>query len=154
MTIEIGIAQCDEAQAILDLQKRAFASEVLVYGCEIAPVCEPVEHLLRDMGDAVVLVARAVDGQVVGHVRGHQMDDGSVLVRRFCVDPDWQCQGIGGKLLVEVERRTSPTTYYWLQAGAKSPDNVAYYGRRGYVEVGREQKNENVTFVNMRKPVV
>jgi GNAT superfamily N-acetyltransferase len=70
------------------------------------------------------------------------------------VAPDMHGQGIGSRLLSEIEARApAGTTRLRLRTGVFSAGNLAYYRRRGYVEVGRTIDPGGTTAVIMDRPL-
>jgi len=66
------------------------------------------------------------------------------------VAPDLHGQGIGSRLLSEIEARApATTTRLRLRTGIFSASNLAYYRRRGYLEVGRAVDPGGTTVVIM-----
>jgi tRNA (guanine37-N1)-methyltransferase len=71
------------------------------------------------------------------------------------VAPDLHGQGIGSRLLNEIEARAPDgTTTLRLRTGVFSASNLAYYRRRGYLEVGRTIDPGGTTAVIMDRALV
>jgi tRNA (guanine37-N1)-methyltransferase len=100
-----------------------------------------------------VLVAKR-GGRLVGSVRGDQAEGGVWYLGRLRVAPDMHGQGIGSRLLSEIEAcAPAGTTRLRLRTGVFSAGNLAYYRRRGYVEVGRTIDQGGTTAVIMDRPL-
>jgi GNAT superfamily N-acetyltransferase len=67
--------------------------------------------------------------------------------------PDLEGRGIGGRLLAAIEDATRvDVDTFELSTGAKSANNIAMYGRRGYRVVGEQHDGHGHSIVTMRKP--
>src|SRR5204862_1234810 len=101
---EILDAGPDDAEAILTLQKLAYASEARRYDdWTIPPLVETLDSVRGQIVRHVVLKA-VVDGRLAGSVRG-VVTGGICEVCRLSVDPALQRRGIGSALLAAIERR-------------------------------------------------
>ena len=101
-----------------------------------------VGQLRADMGieGAIFLLAEAED-EIVGHAFATREADGRGKLSRLYVDADRQGQGVGGALLAEVEARLSGLCRsLWLEVDVLGEEAIAFYRRKGYVEVGPDTK--------------
>jgi len=141
----------DDAEAILALQKVAYASEARRYDdWTIPPLVETLDSVRRDIAQHVVLKA-IVDGRLAGSVRGI-VKDGVCEVCRFSVDPALQRRGIGSALLAAIEQRVSDIEAFELFTGNRSVENLRLYERHGYRHVGTRVLSPAVSLVFLRKP--
>ncbi len=134
--VRIGPADPDCAGEILTLQRAAFLGEAHLVGTtDLPPLTETWAEVATALAEQTVLVARR-GTRVVGAVRGRR--DGSTWeVGRLAVAPDEQGRGTGGRLLTAVEQAAPvDVTTFRLDTGAASLGNVAFYSRRGYLDVG------------------
>lgn len=142
-----GIA---DAQAILDLQKLAYLQEAAIYdGYSIAPLQQTLAEMEEDVRRQVVLKA-VVDGRIVGSVRGLASGD-TCYVGRLIVHPDHQNQGIGRRLLAEIEACCPAMRRYELFTGHRSEKNLYLYDRQGYRPLRTERVNDRLTLVFLEK---
>ena len=141
----------DDAEAILALQKVAYASEARRYDdWTIPPLVETLDSMRRDIAQHVVLKA-IVDGRLAGSVRGI-VKDGVCEVCRFSGDPALQRRGIGATLLAAVEQRVQDIEAFELFTGNRSVENLRLYERHGYRHVGTKVLSPAVSLVFLRKP--
>ena len=102
--MQIETADINDAAEILLLQKEAFQSEAKAYNdFEIPPLTETLDELKQLFKNHIFLKA-TVDGKIVGSVRA-SLNNGTCHIGRLVVDPKFQNQGIGKKLLSEIERK-------------------------------------------------
>ena len=147
-------ATIDDAGELWTLQLAAYVSEGrLNSSFDIPPLTETLAELRASLAAGTVLVARQAS-RLVGSVRGEPTDDGAWYIGRLMVAPDLHGQGIGGRLLSEIEARApAGTTRLRLRTGIFSASNLAYYHRRGYLEVGRAIDPGGTTVVIMDRVV-
>ena len=147
---EIVDASPADAEAILVLQKLAYASEARRYDdWTIPPLVETIDSVCLQIAQHVVLKAM-VDGQLAGSVRG-VVTDGVCEVCRLSVDPALQRRGVGSALLVAIERRFPSIKAFELFTGNRSVENLRLYERHGYRHVRTTVLSPAVSLVFLRK---
>lgn len=150
--VRIELAVPADAGEILTVQRAAYVAEAQLYGDPfIPPLVESAEQIRRAFeGDAVVL--KAVSGaRIVGAVRA-RCQDGTCLIGRLVVVPDLHGQGIGRRLMTELEGRMADRARICtLFTGHLSERNLRLYRRLGYREVRRERVADHLTLVHLRK---
>lgn len=148
MEIEILVAKKTDAAEILALQKRAFQSEAQRYNnFEIAPLKQTLDEIEKDFHDNAFLKARR-RGKIVGAVKT-KLAENKCWVGRLVVEPAFQRQGIGAKLLLAVERIMPDAAEYFLCTGSQSTDNIQFYEKAGYRFNGQEFEENGVKLVGM-----
>jgi predicted N-acetyltransferase YhbS len=149
--IVIREARHDEAEQVADVIRRAFATEVALYG-EVPPMRERAEDVVDtlDSGD-VALVAEA-DGRVVGTARGETLATGAVMVRRLAVDPAWRGRGIARELMIALETAYPDAPRFEVFTGSLSVGPLALYESLGYRRVRSENVAPGVDLVYLEKP--
>ena len=146
------ISQADsrDAEAILVLQKLAYQSEAAIYDdYTIAPLWQTLEEMEADLRDQVVLKA-VIDGRLVGSVRAHERE-GTCYIGRLIVHPDVQNQGIGTRLMHEIEVAFASTERFELFTGSKSERNLYLYGKLGYEGFREQQITDKVSLIFLEK---
>lgn len=80
-----------------------------------------------------------VDGQPAGLIVLHDEED-RLLIYSVAVHPQFQKRGFGRRLLDFAEQQSARAGYsvVRLYTNAVMTENIALYGRVGYVEIGRE----------------
>lgn len=139
-----------DAPAILALQHLAYQREAALYNdYTIPPLTQTLAELHTEMPTHVVLKA-VIAGIIIGSVRATMHQD-TCHIGRLMVHPTCQRQGIGTRLLHEIERYFAPTHRYELFTGARSEHNIRLYQRLGYTPFKEEHPRNAVALVFMEK---
>ena len=139
-----------DAEALLALQRRAYASEARLYDdWNIPPLTQDLASLRSDIATLTFLKAGA-NGAIVGSVRARVVD-GCAQIGRLIVDPPCQRQGIGSALLCAVEAALPDALRFELFTGSRSVGNLRLYERHGYRARETRQLNERVSVVYLEK---
>ena len=143
-------ATVDDAKEILDLQKFAYRSEAELYNdYAIPPLTQTFEEMKSDFKNQLFIKA-CVDGNIVGSVRAYIKQD-TCFIGRLMVHPDFQNQGIGTKLMNEIEKRFNQTRRYELFTGYRSEGNLYLYQKLGYSLFKIERISEQVSLLYLEK---
>ena len=143
-------AAAEDAAAILELQKLAYASEARLYtDFAIPPLTQTIEEISREIADKVFLKTQ-IEDKIIGSVRGYQTGT-TCYIERLIVHPEYQGQGIGTTLMAQIELWFSPALRFELFTGHKSERNIYLYERLGYQIFNSHRINENLSFVFMEK---
>jgi ribosomal protein S18 acetylase RimI-like enzyme len=144
-------AEVQDAEAILALQKVAYASEARRYeDWTIPPLVETLDSVRRHIAEHVVLKA-IVDGRLAGSIRG-VVTAAVCEVCRLSVDPALQRRGIGSALIDAVEQRFPAIEAFELFTGNRSVENLRLYARHGYRVTRTKVLSPDVSLVFLRKP--
>ncbi len=148
--IRIESAQDADAEALLALQRRAYASEARLYDdWSIPPLTQDLASLRSDIAALTFLKASA-NGAIVGSVRARVVD-ACAQIGRLIVDPPFQRQGIGSALLRAVEAALPDAVRFELFTGSRSAGNLRLYERHGYRRRETRQLSERVSVVFLDK---
>lgn len=143
-------AEKKNLQEILDLQYLAYQSEAqLLNNHNIPPLKQTLTEAEREFADGIFLKAADENDVIVGSVRAYSQDD-TLHVGKLIVHPDWQGQGIGTKLLKEIER-VCPCKRYELFTSSKSTKNIRFYERAGYVSFDEKIISADLKFIYLEK---
>ena len=110
---------------------------------------QTLEEIRDEFEDKVFLIAE-VDGEIVGSVRAF-VEDGTCYIGRLVVHPDSQNQGIGTKLMGEIEKEFSAVRRYELFTGHRSENSLHLYRKCGYRILKTETITEDLKLVYMEK---
>lgn len=136
--VDISSATIADLPEILALQKCAFQSEGALTGdFSIQPLTQTFDELKAEFARGFALKAILTNNpsKIIGSIRGHISDD-ALHVGKLIVHPDFQNQGLGARLLSEIER-FHPHSCYALFTAALNLKNQALYKKQGYREIGR-----------------
>ncbi|MDR2931617.1 MAG: GNAT family N-acetyltransferase [Oscillospiraceae bacterium] len=138
--------------AILDLQYLAYQSEADLLGDrDIPPLKQKLEDVAREFENGIILKALDAQGTIIGSVRGHSENE-TLHIGKLIVHPAYQGQGIGTKLLLEMET-ICPKHRYALFTSSRSLRNLTLYKRLGYVPYKEESITSRLTFIHLEKNI-
>lgn len=148
--VVFGVADPADAEQIVKLQYLCYQSEAERYqNYAIAPLTQSADSMRAEIAETTVLVAR-LGTEVVASVRGREQD-GTCHIGRLVTHPRLRGQGIGGRLLREIEEHFPAARRFELFTGAESEDSRRLYTRNGYREC-RSATREGVEMVVLDKP--
>lgn len=149
--VEVARAVEADAEVIASLVRGGFQSEAERYGVEIPPMREAAADVLAAFAQGDVVLFARFDGELVGTVRGHLQEDGSVLVRRLAVLPDARRKGIARALMAVLEAAYPDAARFELFTGIDTLPAIALYESLGYVRVREQEQVPGVTIVYLEK---
>ncbi|MEI3479066.1 MAG: GNAT family N-acetyltransferase [Bilophila sp.] len=148
--IRIAKAEEDDLPAILDLQRLAYQSEARLLGnVRIPPLLQTLEDMREEFRGGIFLKALDEGGNIVGSVRGFARN-GTLFVGKLMVHPDHQRQGLGTRLLLELEK-VCPQPRLELFTSDRSAANIRLYERNGYTRFSEKAVSPDLTFVYLEK---
>ena len=148
--MSIEQATIEDAQEILSLQKLAYTSEAEIYSdLTIPPLHQTLEEIEAEFADQHFLKFCA-EGRIAGSVRAY-VKEGTCYIGKLIVHPEYQNQGIGTKLLQEIENAFDHVARYELFTGHKSQKNLHLYDKNGYRISRRQIFTDDLTIVFMEK---
>jgi ribosomal protein S18 acetylase RimI-like enzyme len=154
MNLGVGIvvtqASMADAEEILDLQKLAYQSEAAIYqDYSIPPLMQTLTGIIAELLSQYFLKAVAKE-HIQGSVRAY-LEQGTCYIGRLIVHPTCQNQGLGTKLMREIEGCFPDAKRFELFTGHLSERNLYLYKKLGYRPIRREQVSEKLTMVFMEK---
>ncbi len=146
----ISKAEQNDLIAILKLQYIAYEKEAIRYNdFSIPPLKQTLEELIKESKNSIILKATEND-IIIGSVRGSSHEQ-VCKIGRLIVHPDFQRQGIGSKLLSDIERLFSEVVTFELFTGSDSEDNIRLYKKSGYTEFKRKKLTDKIDLVFLHK---
>jgi ribosomal protein S18 acetylase RimI-like enzyme len=143
-------AERKDLQEIHNLQYLAYQGEAkLCSNPNIPPLTQTIENVETEFDKGVFLKALNENDVIVGSVRAYS-ENGTLHIGKLIVHPDLQGQGIGTKLLQEIER-VCPYERYELFTSTKSERNIKLYERVGYVKFKEEDVSDGLRFIYLSK---
>lgn len=142
-------AEVDDLPDILALQHLAFISEAELFGTrDIEPLTATLDDLLQEYRKCVVF-KMVYKNTIIGSVRV-KTDADSVYIGKLMIHPDYQRQGLGTKLLLELEH-FFPDRRYELFTSTRSVKNIRLYEKLGYRRFKEHQVTGELIFVYLEK---
>lgn len=139
-----------DAEEILSLQKLAYQSEAEIYNdFNILPLNQTLKEIENEFNNKTFLKA-VIDGKIIGSVRSF-VDQGTCYIGRLIVHPDFQNQGIGTKMMNEIEILFQNCKRFEIFTGHKSKRNIYLYEKLGYKIFMTEKITDNFELVYLEK---
>ena len=137
-------ANINDAREILELQKLAYQIEGERYNdYALPPLTQTLTEMEADIKNKVVLKA-VIDEQIVGSVRAY-VTEGTCYIGRLIVQPDLHNQGIGTRLMHEIEECFDDIVErFELFTGHKTAGALHLYHRMGYREFKRREMDTHI----------
>ena len=148
--ISIKVATKEDLPAILALQKKAYLSEAIIYNDFTIPPLHQSMDDIEDEFNKCLFIKLEGDGEIIGSVRGYEVG-GVCYIGKLIVEPRCQNQGIGTRLLDDIESRFANAHVYELFTGHKSQKNLHIYQKQGYVISRSEQVSPSLALTYLRK---
>lgn len=148
--IELRLAELTDLDKILELQKEAYLQEAEIYqDFEIQPLTQSIDSITLEWQRGIVIKALK-NGQIIGSVRAELV--GNICkIGKLIVRSDFQNQGIGKRLVAEIEELFHSCSIYELFTGDKSEKNLALYRKLGYKVYKTEQISNKLQLVYFQK---
>ena len=145
-------AKKSDAPEILALQKTAYQSEAEIYGDDSLPALQQtLEELQKDFErPEQVFIKTVVNGNIIGSVRGHAVDD-TACISRVIVHPYFRGRGIGRRLVEEIEKAFPNAKRFEVKTGHRSERNLFQFHAQGYQEFKTEPFTPAITWVYLQK---
>lgn len=151
MSIRLEAATEQDLDQILQLQKRAFSGQALIYNdFNLPPLTQTLGDLKKEFISKTIYKVTA-EGKIIASVRCC-ITDRALHIEKLIVDPDLQNRGIGTQIMHALEKRyTAAVDRYVLFTGHKSARNLHLYKKLGYKEIRQEPLNANYSLIFMEK---
>ncbi len=149
MIIEPAVRE--DALDILNLQKLCYLSEAKIYNdYTIPPLIQTLEEIQFDLEKYFFLKA-VKNGKIIGSVRTRKINLDTGYIGRLIVHPDFQNQGIGSRLMKEIEKKFPDIKRWELITGHLSVKNIKFYGKHGFKIFKTEKLTSKVDLVHLEK---
>ena len=147
--MEIVKAEFSDLPEILELQKLCFVSEAELYqDFTIFPLVQELESIEQAYRKSIFL--KIQEGpKIIGSVRAYEENE-TCFIGSLIVHPKAQGQGLGAKMMKEIEGYFPQCKGFELFTGDKSARNIKLYQKLGY-QLFKEEKRGEITFVFMQK---
>lgn len=143
-------AEKEDLQEILNLQYLAYQSEAKLFNSiDIPPLKQTLSDVIREYQKGIILKAEDENNVIVGSLRAY-CDNKTAYIGKLFVHPEKQKQGIGTRLLLEIEK-IYPDCRYELFTSSRSTKNIALYQTLGYRIFDEKQFTEEIKFIYLEK---
>lgn len=158
MNIEIEPAYAHDAEALADIQRRAFRRLYDIYHDDGSPFLRGADEILRWLERPDCKVFRIfADGSPVGGIAAWERTDlpGEYYLARVYVLPEMQNQGIASRAISLCEAVFPFASRWTLDYPVGESANRRCYEKAGYVDTGerREQSGGAITLAYMEKRI-
>lgn len=148
--MRIERAELRDLKEILALQYLAYQSEArLLNDYMIQPLTQTLEEVEWEFSKGIILKAVDDAGEIIGSVR-FCVEGDTCRVAKLFVHPAYQKQGLGTRLLGEIEK-VCPCPRYELFTSSKSIHNIGFYEKNGYGCYAEKEYSPGLTMVYMEK---
>jgi GNAT superfamily N-acetyltransferase len=130
--VRLDITERGAAQAVLQLQRRAYRIESDLIGSEEIPPLRETLDELQSCGEE--FLGALVDGLLAGAI-SWRFSDGTIDIHRLVVEPRWHRRGIGTALVRRVLQMEPAAERAIVQTGAENYPAAALYLREGFALV-------------------
>lgn len=155
MSDEFRVRQYEPAdrQQVWAVHERALRASPIAF-VEDAPADRDLTAIEEQYLDQGTFLVGLVGDDIVA-IGGFQRAGETAEIRRLRVDPDWQGQGYGSRLLSALERRAQErgVDRLVLETNAQLRAARRLYESTGYKETGRETRESGDVVVAYRKPL-
>lgn len=144
-------ATIEDAVDILTLQRLAYLSEAALYDdYTIKPLKQTIKNIKTEFEDYLFLKVTEKD-KIIGSVLARLLEDGNCYIGRLMVHPQYQNQGIGKRLMDEVEKRFKTCPRFILTTGHLSHHNLKFYQKLGYSPYKTKKVTDKIDLVYLEK---
>jgi ribosomal protein S18 acetylase RimI-like enzyme len=149
--MKIEVATKQDLEQILQLQKRAFHGQALIYNdFSLPPLTQTIDDLREEFKQKAIYKLEQ-DRKIIASIRCYIKDD-ILYIEKLIVEPDFQNRGIGTKIMTEIEKRySSSVNRYSLFTGDKSARNIHLYKKLGYKEIRQAPTKRDFKLIFMEK---
>ncbi|MDP2232630.1 MAG: GNAT family N-acetyltransferase, partial [Actinomycetota bacterium] len=145
-------ATAEDASAIADLTRRAFASQALLYEDDsLPPLADTAQSVAAEISTGWVVLVAEVDGVLVGSIRG-VLRDATCHVGRLVVEPDLQGRGLGRSLAMQLEACFPDAERFEIFTGHRSEPALGLYESLGYSRERVIPVHERLSLIILGKP--
>lgn len=148
--MNIQVTEFKDLKSILELQKICYQENAERYNDNnIQPMTQTIEEIEKEFQEQVFLKIED-NSKIIGSVRAYASNN-ICYIGKLIVHPLYQNQGLGTKLMNNIENRFNQVKKYELYTGFKDEKNLFLYKKLGYNIFKEKIINANVEFVYMEK---
>jgi len=149
--MKIELASEQDLDHILELQRRAFHGQALIYNDFTLPsLVQTIVDLKKEFKEKTIFKVEK-KGKIIASIRCF-INNRTLYVEKLVVEPEFQNKGIGTAIMQEIENRYSAVVNrYELSTGHKSDRSLHLYKKLGYKEIRQESLNDNCVLIVLGK---
>ncbi len=148
--MDIKLAHVGDLEQILELQKRCYQEEAVLYNdFHIPPLTQTIDSIYSDYVKGKILKIES-RGNIIGSVRGY-VEEGVCKIGRLIVDENFRNRGIGKQLMHKIELEFNDAHRFELFTGHKSLRNISLYNKLGYLQFKETRVNDKLRLVFLQK---
>jgi ribosomal protein S18 acetylase RimI-like enzyme len=149
--MKLDVATEKDLDQILELQKRAFHGQALIYNDFSLPALTQTLDDIKEEFRSKTIYKVVLEGKIIASIRC-LVKERTLFIEKLIVDPVLQSQGIGSWVMQEIENSNAASVdRYALSTGHKSLRNLHLYKKLGYRKIRREPLNGNVDLIVLQK---
>ncbi|OZV10646.1 hypothetical protein CIW83_19170 [Tissierella sp. P1] len=144
MEIKIQRTRINEAEILLDIQKKAFKEDLEKYeDYDTSPATEPIEKLIRKINNSFHYTV-FLDDIIIGGIEVRKLSDTQFYLNRLYLSPKYQNKGIGAKLMEFIESEFSEALEWTLSTPYMNYRNHYFYEKFGYEKISEHTITEKL----------
>ncbi|CAI6080275.1 GNAT family N-acetyltransferase [Cohnella sp. JJ-181] len=150
-TIErLDLTSKDNAGELWRLQHAAYRIEAELIGVpDLPPLHDTIESL---QASEETFWGYMDDGELAGAIAAERAKDGSGVISRMMVHPDYFRRGIAGALIAHMMQAWPEVSVWEVTAEARNLPAIALYERHGFAAEETFHPREDITMITMRRP--
>lgn len=145
------VTEISDLKSILELQKEAFKEEAIKHNdMMMPPMIQTLHQIEEEYQHGTVFFKYEKQNCIIGSVRG-KLEGNICRIGRLVVKPEYQNQGIGKTLMLELESYFKrENCMFRIFTGEKSEHALGLYLKLGYT-IYRYQNVGNYKLIHMEK---
>lgn len=150
MALNIQKTSIEEAESLLDIQKRAFYDDWLKYEDSMNPYRESLERLKSKI-DQFEYFTIYCDDKIIGGADIRRRSDNHYRLNRIYIDPSFQNKGLGYQAILGLEEMYEDAKVWDLDTPQDSYGNQHLYEKLGYKKIGEHRITDKLTLIDYIK---
>jgi GNAT superfamily N-acetyltransferase len=143
----------DEAEELLEIQKKAFADDLKKYqDHESSPVNEPIDSLMKKIESFHHYTIR-LNRDIIGGVDIRNLGEGNYRLNRIFLSNEVQGKGFGTKIMELIEMEFPLACEWSLDTPHLSTRNQHFYEKIGYKRVGEHLVSDKLILIDYVKRI-
>jgi ribosomal protein S18 acetylase RimI-like enzyme len=150
MALTIQRTSIEEAESLLDIQKKAFYKDWLKYEDPMNPYHESLERLKSKIEEFEYFTIYC-DDKIIGGADIRKRSENHYRLNRIYMDPSFQNQGLGYKAIRVLESYFKEAKLWELDTPKDGYGNQHLYEKLGYKKTGEHVVTDKLTLFDYIK---